>query len=123
MMGFLNKFMDAAGIALEGGIVSDVGGLLSKTDWKPGKHWAEPSPSGGSLPPVDNLGTYLRILRKAPSAIRQEAGWTKGVPSAWPEGGAYPKERTGYDFSGSRKAHAQACHPCDGDDFAGQSQC
>ena len=98
MMGFLNKFMDAAGIALEGGIVSDVSGLLSTTDWKPGKHWTEPSLAAGGLPPVDNLGTYLRILRKAPAAIRQEAGWTRGVPATGSEAGRYLLAQVGYDF-------------------------
>ena len=98
MMGFLNKFMDSMGIALEGGIISDVGGLLPETGWEPGKHWSGQITDTGDEPPVDNLGTYLRILRKAPAAIRQEAGWTRGVPSTWPQAGDYLKSRTGYDF-------------------------
>ena len=98
MMGFLNKFMDSMGIALESGIISDVGGLLPETGWEPGKHWAGPITDAGDRPPVDNLGIYLRILRKAPAAIRQEAGWTRGVPSTWPEAGEYLKTQSGYEF-------------------------
>ena len=98
MMGFLNKFMDATGVALEERILSDVGRLLSATGWQPGKHGAGKGTSGGALPPVDGLRTYVRVMRMAPSAIRQEAGWTKGVPSAWPEAGRYLEERTGHAF-------------------------
>ncbi|MCP4315156.1 MAG: hypothetical protein GY789_03770 [Hyphomicrobiales bacterium] len=90
--------MDATGIALEGQIVSDVGGLLAQTNWKPGKHQSGQAIAAGKLPPVDNLATHLRILRMAPTAIRQEARWTKGVLSSWPQAGKYLETHTGYAF-------------------------
>ena len=109
MMGFLNKFMDATGIVLEDGIVSDVGGLLSTTNWKPGKHGAGQTLNFGKLPPLDNLGTYLQIFRKAPAAIRQEAVWTKGVPSSWPEAGQHLEAHTGFAFPDlARLTHKRA---------------
>lgn len=87
MMGFLNKFMDAIGVDLEAAAVGDVAELIEPTGWSLGQHgWAEdlrPSDSaddGGSLPPVDNAKTLLRMFRAAPGAIRLDRGWMKGTP-------------------------------------------
>jgi hypothetical protein len=98
MMGFLNKFMDATGMALEAQIVSDVGGLLEAAGWQAGKHGGPEAPAGSQPPPVDSFATYWRILRLAPSALRLEGRWTKGVPSIGKAAGVYLEARTGYAF-------------------------
>ena len=98
--GFLNKFMDTMGIQLEEDTIADVQALLTPTGWNPGKHvWStelEDESELDGLPlsatraawtevdkseeiPVDGLGTYLRVFRQAPGAVRLEKGWTKGV--------------------------------------------
>jgi len=98
--GFLNKFMDTMGIQLEEDTIADVQALLTPTGWNPGKHvWSteldeDPMAEGLTLSaaraawaevdnsediPVDGLGTYLRVVRQAPGAVRLERGWTKGV--------------------------------------------
>ncbi len=110
MMGFLNKFMDTMGIELEEAAVADVEDLIGPTGWKVGKHgWnsegiidldmadgrplrprgkgsTAPVPNGSSRPgyldvPQDSLGTYLKVIRQAPAAIRKERQWTKGMSS------------------------------------------
>lgn len=98
--GFLNKFMDTMGIQLEEDTIADVQALLKPTGWDPGKHiWSteiedDAMQEGRTLSstkaaweevdnsdeiPVDGLGTYLRVFRQAPGAVRLEKGWTKGV--------------------------------------------
>lgn len=98
--GFLNKFMDTMGIQLEDDTIADVQALLTPTGWNPGKHvWStelDDDPDQDGLPlsatkaawtevdkseeiPVDGFGTYLRVFRQAPGAVRLEKGWTKGV--------------------------------------------
>ncbi len=99
MMGFLNKFMDATGTELEDGIVSDIGSLLAPTGWQAGKHRDGSAFVSREPPPVDGLGTYLRILRMAPAAIRQEARWTRGIPASWPQTGGFLEVHTGCGFS------------------------
>ena len=109
MMGFLNKFMDTMGIELEDAAVADVEELIGPTGWKVGKHgWnsedlidldmpegrplrprgkaaANGSSSNGSTRPSyldvpqDSLGTYLKVIRQAPAALRMERQWTKGM--------------------------------------------
>ncbi len=108
MMGFLNKFMDTMGIELEEAAINDVEDLIGPTGWKVGKHgWnseeldeidltegrpLRPLPrsrgngNGGAdhvagylQVPQDSLGTYLRVIRQAPGAIRKERQWTKGM--------------------------------------------
>lgn len=105
VMGFLNKFMDTMGIELEDSAINDVSDLISSTGWTTGKHnWSEnfdddfglsegrPLPSGpetngnGSSPtgtyrdvPKDSLGTYLRVLKSTPSALRKDLKWSKGM--------------------------------------------
>lgn len=103
MMGFLNKFMDAVGIDLEKATVEEVSAVLASTGWTPGKHEVS------SLPPEDpslaarpagrdTLATKLSLLRHVPAAVRLEQSWTRGVPSRWPEVGAWLKAATGHDF-------------------------
>ena len=99
--GFLNKFMDTMGIPLEDRAIADVQALLRPTGWNPGKHlWTSEPVEGldqaGGRPlrlvepgwtevdtsdeiPVDNMGTYLRVFRQAPGAVRLEKAWTRGV--------------------------------------------
>ncbi len=110
MMGFLNKFMDTMGIELEEAAISDVEELIGPTGWKVGKHgWNSEDlveldmaggrplrprrsgtngagPAGETRPsyldvPQDSLGTYLKVIRQAPAAIRKERKWTKGMSS------------------------------------------
>ena len=109
MMGFLNKFMDTMGIELEEAAVADVEELIGPTGWQVGKHgWNSEDlvdldmaggrplrPTGslrngsganGTRPsyldvPQDSLGTYLKVIRQAPAAIRKERQWTKGMSS------------------------------------------
>ena len=108
MMGFLNKFMDTMGIELEEGAIADVEELIGPTGWQVGKHgWNSEdliglddmvggrplrplsSPSNGLGAngwsyrdvPQDSLGTYLKVIRQAPGAIRKERQWTKGMSS------------------------------------------
>src|SRR5436305_2147805 len=103
LMGFLNKFMDAAGVDLEDAAVAEVSSVLLPTGWTTGKHRvateasADPAlqPRAGGR---DTLATKLAFLRYVPAAIRLEGTWTRGVPSRWPAVGAYLEERTGHDF-------------------------
>jgi hypothetical protein len=91
MMGFLNKFMDAVGVELEAKSITDVASLLTPTGWIPGKH-ARPDADRSNvstLPKADNLGTYFRVIRQLPSAIRLENRWTADVPDQWPEAGEF----------------------------------
>jgi hypothetical protein len=100
LMGFLNKFMDAMGVELEAQSIAEVGALLSPTGWTPGQHARAGvlSSDGSALPPKDNLGTYFRVLRQIPSAIRLEQQWTAGVPDQWPDVGTFLESRTGHPF-------------------------
>ncbi|MEM7590363.1 MAG: hypothetical protein AAF383_02370 [Cyanobacteria bacterium P01_A01_bin.83] len=90
MMGFLNKFMDAVGVELETKTRSEVQIFLNAKDWK--------SSINASVPSIDNLQTYLRVLKLAPSAISLEKAWTKGVPNCYREAGVFLEQHTGYAF-------------------------
>ena len=90
MMGFLNKFMDAVGVELEAKTRSEVQIFLDAEDWK--------SSINALVPSTDNLQTYLRVLKLAPSAISLEKAWTKGVPRSYPEAGVFLEQHTGYAF-------------------------
>ena len=105
LMGFLNKFMDTMGIELEQSAIDDVSDLISTTGWNVGKHaWSEsiddfglgegrPLPSApvngaGSDEdafasyrdvPKDSLGTYLKVLRSTPGALRNDLKWQRGM--------------------------------------------
>ncbi len=125
--GFLNKFMDNMGIELEARTIADVQALLRPTGWKPGKHvrspygvepsvhsaasaahrlalpplppeptWAATDTSGDI--PLDGFGSYLRVLRQAPSAVRSEKSWTKGVSGRIGPALLMLEEQVGYGF-------------------------
>ncbi len=105
MMGFLNKFMDAVGVELEVESLTDVGDLLTPTDWNPGKHLrsADAMPSESHLPATDSLRTYWEVIKLAPGAINIERQWLKRVPNRWPEVGSYLRDHTGHNFPVLRK--------------------
>jgi hypothetical protein len=100
LMGFLNKFMDAMGIELESEALADVSSLLTPTGWIPGQHAKAnvPLPETSTLPAVDGLGTYLRVIKQLPSAIQIENDWTADVPDQWPAAGDFLASHTGYHF-------------------------
>lgn len=102
LMGFLNKFMDAAGVELEVETMVEVDPLLTATGWTPGQHFREAVPphlsNTSGPPPIDSPGTYFRILKQLPSAIQMEQQWTEGVPDQWPEAGTFLEKQTGYSF-------------------------
>jgi hypothetical protein len=100
LMGFLNKFMDAMGIELESEALADVSSLLIPTGWIPGQHAKAniPLPETSTLPAVDGLGTYLRVIKQLPSAIQIENDWTADVPDRWPAAGDFLASHTGYHF-------------------------
>ena len=99
MMGFLNKFMDALGVELEGATVEEVSALLTPSGWAPGQHTdGGARPDGREAPRADGVMTKLGVLRHAPGALALDTQWTKGVPSRWPAAGAFLRERTGHDF-------------------------
>jgi alkylhydroperoxidase family enzyme len=107
LMGFLNKFMDTMGIELEQSAIDDVSDLISATGWTAGKHaWSAEEidfeygqSEGRTLPPAngasdshasgnggsyrdvpkDGVGTYLRVLKASPAALRKDLKWTKGM--------------------------------------------
>jgi alkylhydroperoxidase family enzyme len=103
LMGFLNKFMDAVGVDLEGASMEEVAAVLQPTGWTPGKHRvsitepADPSLQARPTGP-DTVWTKLALLRHLPGAIRLEQSWVRGVPSRWPAVGRYLKAHTGHDF-------------------------
>ncbi|MEZ4313984.1 MAG: carboxymuconolactone decarboxylase family protein [Polyangiaceae bacterium] len=124
MMGFLNKFMDAMGIELEGEVVGEVSALLGPSGWKAGKHQASTDPpparptpvpgstrahGGASLPRPDSFLSKLSLIPLIPSALSHDRQWTSGVPRAWPAVGKYLQEHTGTDFKVlSRLKHERA---------------
>jgi alkylhydroperoxidase family enzyme len=106
MMGFLNKFMDAIGVELEQAVVAEVRTTMGR-DWSPGKAGAALDPRAATKPPppADGLLTKLRIVPLLPAALRLDARWQKGVPSAWPAVGDFLRERTGHDFPALSRLH------------------
>jgi alkylhydroperoxidase family enzyme len=99
MMGFLNKFMDALGVELEGATVEEVHDVIAPSGWSSGKHGnGGADPSGGAPPRPDGIATQLGILRHAPGALSLDSKWTAGVPARWPRVGNFLRERTGHDF-------------------------
>lgn len=97
MMGFLNKFMDAAGVPLEHQTAAEAEAVISGSGWVPGKHYPGGVPAGAP-PRADTLMTTLRALRHGPRAAMLDRQWTAGVPAQWPAVGAYLREQTGHDF-------------------------
>ncbi len=109
MMGFLNKFMDALGVELEGATVEEVRDVIGPSGWSPGKHKDGGAGPNGAPPRADGFATKLGIVRHAPGALALDKKWTAGVPDRWPEVGAFLRERTGHDFPVlSRLAHRRA---------------
>lgn len=120
--GFLNKFMDSVGVELEEGCLTDVQAVLRPAGWGPGKHLAEPDRSRplathesidygrwrdepgwarvdtSDRIPVDGLGTYLRMIRRTPGAVRLDRAWTRGVSGRVGEALLLLEERIGYGF-------------------------
>jgi alkylhydroperoxidase family enzyme len=80
MMGFLNKFMDAMGVPLEGQIVAEAEPVIGASGWTRGKHGTEAAAAGGP-PHPDTLWTTLGVFRYAPQAVMRERRWTAGVPA------------------------------------------
>jgi hypothetical protein len=99
MMGFLNKFMDAAGVELEAATAAEVKSTLGPS-WSPGTAGRDLNPHAPMAhpPAPDSLWTKLRILPLLPYALRTDMRWQKGTPTAWPQVGDYLKERVGHDF-------------------------
>ena len=99
MMGFLNKFMDTIGVELEQPTASEVSGVMD-SGWSPGRAGKDLDPDARRTPPppADGVWTKLRIVPLLPTALRLDNQWQRGVPSAWPEVGAFLRERTGHDF-------------------------
>jgi len=98
MMGFLNKFMDAIGVDLEGSTAAEAKTALG-TEWSPGqagKNLGEVVATGP--PPRDSLWTKLRIIPYMPSALRLDRAWQRGVPQEWPAVGAFLEGKVGHDF-------------------------
>ena len=106
MMGFLNKFMDAIGVELEQAVVAEVRTTMGR-DWSPGKAGAALDPRAATKPPppADGLLTKLRIVPLLPAALRMDASWQRGVPSAWPAVGHFLRERTGHNFPALSRLH------------------
>jgi len=99
MMGFLNKFMDAIGVDLEASTAAETRDTLGP-DWTPGKAgWALNNVNHSSAPPkADNLSTKLSVIKYAPTALKLDKAWQKGVPDHWPAVGEFLQEHTGYRF-------------------------
>jgi alkylhydroperoxidase family enzyme len=98
MMGWLNKTMDALGVPLEPSTVAEVNAVISPTGWTPGQHLAGEPPSG-EIAHADSLLTRASVVRYAPSAIRLDRAWTKGVPDRMPAVGELLRARIGHSFS------------------------
>ena len=110
MMGFLNKFMNAIGVELEGAVVDEVTSTIGP-DWSPGTAGFDLDPtSAPKSPPVaDGLWTKLRLVPMMPRALLLDRTWQKGVPTKWPAAGQFLRERTGHDFPVlSKLRHARA---------------
>lgn len=97
MMGFLNKFMDAAGVPLEEQTMGEVEPVIGASGWEPGKHHRDAVPEG-TPPRPDTIWKTFGVLRHAPQAAMLDWRWTAGVPTRWPAVGAYLREQTGHDF-------------------------
>ncbi len=98
MMGYLNKFMDAVGVPLEPESIADAHSIMSPAGWTPKHHVPASSPLPTSVtPPVDNLGTYLSVLRQAPGALRFDRKYLGGVPKKSLEARAHLKAQSSVD--------------------------
>ncbi|MGF1595961.1 MAG: carboxymuconolactone decarboxylase family protein [Acidimicrobiales bacterium] len=100
MGGFLNKFMDTMGIELEYETIADIEPLIGDQGWSPGKHqWLDELPEIASDGiPTDNFRTLMRVVRRAPGAIKFDAAFTKGVSGRLGPALLMLEDRTGYSF-------------------------
>jgi hypothetical protein len=109
MMGFLNKFMDALGVELEGSTVAEVRDIIGPSGWSPGKHGDGGAGATHAEARRDDIRTKLGIIPLAPGALLLDRKWTAGVPDRWPAVGDFLRERTGHDFPVlSRLTHGRA---------------
>jgi len=99
MMGFLNKFMDAIGVELEAPLVAEVTSTMG-TSWIPGKAGRDldPALTPTTPPKADSFRTRFSVLRFAPTALRLDIQWQRGVPNAWPAVGEFLRRMTGHNF-------------------------
>ncbi len=106
MMGFLNKFMDATGVDLEPSTVAETKTTLG-TDWTAGKAGRnlDVNAPATPTPKADSLATKLSVIRYAPTALRLDKQWQKGVPAKWPEVGKYLQDLTGHNFPMLSRMH------------------
>jgi len=100
MMGFLNKFMDVMGVELEAESVNMVRTIIEPTGWTVGKHVAEGEyPDEVVEATVDSLGTYVRILRHAPGAVKLEWRWTRKIPDDNAGAREFLEREVGFSFA------------------------
>jgi alkylhydroperoxidase family enzyme len=100
MMGFLNKFMDVMGVELEAESVNMVRSIIEPTGWTVGKHAAEDQyPDEVVEATVDSFGTYVRILRHAPGAVRLEWRWTRKIPDDNVGAKEFLEREVGFSFA------------------------
>ncbi len=99
MMGFLNKFMDAISVELETSTVAETTAMMG-VNWSPGKSGADlpEDMSIAEAPDSDSLWTKLSVIRYAPTALRLDGQWQKGVPDSWPAVGEFMTTLCGHDF-------------------------
>jgi len=99
MMGFLNKFMDAIGVELESSTVAETHKIMG-SDWSPGKagRQLDYKSSNTVSPTADTFATKFSVIRYAPTALKLDGQWQRGVPNRWPAVGKYLQEHTGYNF-------------------------
>jgi len=101
LMGFLNKFMDAMGIELEGEAIAAVQDLIGPTGWTAGKHlWDDDFDVEKYIAEndTDSVWRYLRVLRQAPAALRLGSKWTKGVSGRIGSALMMLEDQVGYGF-------------------------
>lgn len=99
MMGFLNKFMDAISVELESSTAAETTSIMGES-WSPGVAGRDLQPDAAiSKPPEsDSLLTKLSVIRHAPTALKLDKQWQKGVPDTWPAVGDYLHSITGHNF-------------------------
>lgn len=97
MMGFLNKAMDALGVPLEDPMVAEVNPVIAPSGWTPGQHSTQ-TVLDGDPPGEDSILARLSVVRYAPTAIKLDKEWTKGVPDRWPAVGEFLRRETGHSF-------------------------
>jgi len=97
MMGFLNKAMDALGVPLEDPMIAEVNPVIASSGWTPGQH-STTTVLDGDPPGQDSILARLSVIRYAPTAIKLDKEWTRGVPDRWPAVGEFLQRKTGHNF-------------------------